>query len=311
VTTQRATGSAGADAVAAGGRATPGAALGGSDFSGWQQLSDFPLEQLTIAPDGLRVCATSAENGDLLRYTGNLDGPPGADPWKRMGGPGARFVMGDSIYGLTPDHQAIWRNDADRQLIDRWTRVGDRALDILGGVDGGVLAVAPGTRAISRYVHRPPGASAGRWEQIGGPGAEFAADKYLGLFGLTPDRQRVYRWKRGSEWEQVGGPAGTIYPGLATHPTTRDLWRYTGSPMRWERIGGPGSHFTRLAWALNDVIYGLTPHTDGPPMIWHYSGTPLQWRPLGGPARTILATRAGVFATDYFNRSLWYRNHPA
>ena len=73
----------------------------------------------------------------------------------------------------------------------------------------------------------------------------------------------------------------------------------------------PGSHFTRLAWALNDVIYGLTPMTDGPPMIWRYTGTPLQWRPLAGSPRTILATRAGVFATGYVSRELWYRNHPA
>jgi hypothetical protein len=102
-----------------------------------------------------------------------------------------------------------------------------------------------------------------------------------------------------------------IYPGLAVQPGTQDLWRYTGTPTQWERIGGPGSFFTRLSWSLNDVVYGLSSHLDGPPMIWRYTGTLMRRQPLGGPARTILATRAGVYATDYFTRFLWYRNHPA
>ncbi len=93
----------------------------------------------------------------------------------------------------------------------------------------------------------------------------MTADTYLGVFGLTPDRQQVYRWKRGREWERVGGPAGTIYPGLAIHPTTRGpVALHRRAALRWERMGGQGSHFTRLAWALNDVIYGLSPLTDGP-----------------------------------------------
>ncbi len=53
MTTQRATGSV--DAGVAGSRATPTVApQAPAGFSGLEASRDFPLEQLTIAPDGLR-----------------------------------------------------------------------------------------------------------------------------------------------------------------------------------------------------------------------------------------------------------------
>jgi hypothetical protein len=302
-------GSAAADAA----RATTSVGLDGdTPFPGWVVLSTFPVAEMVpaefIQGVGRSVYVTSAADGDVLDFTGSLDGGSGpSEAWARIGGPGARFAGGDALYGLTPDRQAVNRYDLRGQ---RWEQIGGPARLVYSGAADGVFATSPGERDLWHYTHRPGG---GSWRRIGSPGADFAADPYFGLFGLTPDRQAVYRWKGGSDWEEVGGPAHAIEPGLAVDPASRDVWRYRGEPMRWERIGGPGAAFTRARTyrdRFGEAIYALSPRSPGPSTIWRYRGVPGSWEPFGGPARAILATESGLFAIDSDDRRLWFRRHP-
>jgi len=139
------------------------------------------------------------------------------------------------------------------------------------------------------------------WGKIGGAAKKFIANDD-GLYGLSPDGQGIWQfagWQvtndKAGEWTQIGGPASAIYGGghvlLATNPDTGDLYLYTGTPMRWLKIGGPGKDFVVIN---SDNIVGLSPDSNG---IWLYEGP---WIQIGGPAKEIYSstTSKGLYATN-------------
>ncbi|MFD5176258.1 tectonin domain-containing protein [Nocardia sp. NPDC058379] len=134
--------------------------------------------------------------GSIFRYLGS------PERWERIGGPGAEFVVTrDTVYGLTPDKQAVYRYTGSGT---NWTKVGGPATRLYGGGYGLLATRAPGGD-IYRYLGQPE-----KWERIGGPGAEFVVTRDT-VYGLTPDRQAVARYSgSGHIWTKVGGPADSI-----------------------------------------------------------------------------------------------------
>ena len=91
----------------------------------------------------------------------------------------------------------------DRYPGTSWTWVGGPASRLYGGY-WGLVATAPDGN-LFRYMDSP-----GNWQQIGGPGAEFAVTDGT-VFGLTPDKSAVYRYDGyGMSWTYVGGAAAQI-----------------------------------------------------------------------------------------------------
>ncbi|MFE7719183.1 hypothetical protein ACFU44_09080 [Nocardia rhizosphaerihabitans] len=134
--------------------------------------------------------------GNLFRY---LRSP---DRWEAIGGPGAEFVVTrDTVYGLTPDKQAVYRYTGSGT---DWTKVGGPARKLYGG-GFGLLATRGPNGDIYRYL-----GTADKWERIGGPGAEFVVTRDT-VYGLTPDKQAVSRYTgSGTNWTKIGGPARSI-----------------------------------------------------------------------------------------------------
>ncbi|MCJ7443602.1 MAG: hypothetical protein MUO26_03575 [Methanotrichaceae archaeon] len=139
------------------------------------------------------------------------------------------------------------------------------------------------------------------YKKIGGPAKKFIGTND-GLFGLSPDGQGIWEytgWQlttdTAGEWIQIGGQASAIYGGghvlLATNPDTGDLYLYTGTPMRWLKIGGPGKNF--VVTDSNSIV-GLSPDSNS---IWLYEGP---WRQIGGPAKEIYSSTGqhGIYATN-------------
>ncbi|MCS7475388.1 hypothetical protein ACFFQW_15670 [Umezawaea endophytica] len=69
-----------------------------------------------------------------------------------------------------------------------------------------MFATTPNGSAIYGYLGSP-----NNWAQVGGAGYEWAVTDGA-IYGLTPNRQEVYRWVSGTTWTAVGGPADQIVP---------------------------------------------------------------------------------------------------
>lgn len=213
------------------------------------------------------------ERGSLLHH---FQGDDGTDyGWEWVGSPGGTFaVTKTSVFGITPSFDAVYRYHGNV-----WTRVGDAAGWLYGGVHG-LLATDPDTYHVFRFK------GVSDWEHIGGPGANFVvtADAF---YGLTPDRKRVYKYTgSGETWTQIGEDASEIYGGewglVATSPFDHNLWHYREASNDWEAIGGPGAQFA----VTRDTVFGLTPDKQG---VYRYDGTPFAWTYVGGPAHSIYA----------------------
>jgi hypothetical protein len=226
----------------------------------------------------------SATYGHILWWRlGTPSGAGGGSPdfaWYRIGLPGAMFAVADSVYGLTPNRGAVWRYD--RGTASSWTQVGGAAGWLWGGTYG-LVASNPINGNIFRYR------GFDRWEFIGGPGAEFAVTAES-VYGLTPDRQRVYRYNGfESSWTQISaGVIGRLYGGdfglVATFSVNGiyNLFRHLGGPNNWQFIGGPGASFA----VTRDTVYGLTPDRGA---VYRYDGFGSSWTRVGGAADSIYA----------------------
>lgn len=182
------------------------------------------------------------------------------------------------------------------QAMADWNKVWDGPVGtVVGSANSGLYVTRQDTGDI--YMYR----GGEDWEKIGGPAKKFIANDD-GLFGLSPDGQGIWHfagWQvtidKAGDWTQIGGPASAIYGGghvlLATNPDTGDLYLYTGTPMRWLKIGGPGKDFAVIN---SDNIVGLSPDSKG---IWLYEGP---WIQIGGPAKEIYSstTSKGLYATN-------------
>ena len=235
----------------------------------WTKIGG-PATNLYASDFGLY--ATEPNTGRLLGYNGM------PFKWEHLGGPGASFAANSlGLYGISPDKQAVykWRSGTS------WTKIGGPATNLYGG--RGILVAT-----------RPPNGDlfyfrgADKWERIGEPGASFVVTTDIApfVYGLTPDKQGVWRWDNsGTSWTKIGGPAANLYGGgwlVATSPNTGNVYRFSGKPFEWKYIGGPGASFV-VAHSTSQTVYGLSPDKQG--VYQHTGGT--SWTKIGGAADSI------------------------
>jgi hypothetical protein len=199
---------------------------GGNDISGatWNRIGG-PGAEFAVTGDGLY--GLTPDRGAIYRYTGTgstwtrFSGPAEhiygggfgllatgrltgnvynvlPDGMHRIGGPGAEFVVTeDSVYGLAPNRQAVYRYTGTGTT---WTRIGGPTAHIYA--DGGgdqILATAPHTGDVYRYF-----ATTGNWKRIGGPGGTFTITDDGVVYGLAPNRRSIWRYSgTGTSWTKV------------------------------------------------------------------------------------------------------------
>ncbi|MEU9046565.1 MULTISPECIES: hypothetical protein [unclassified Kitasatospora] len=235
--------------------------------------------------------ATDAQTGDIWQYeptrknTGGDLHAVGVDgPWIRIGGPGAQFAAtADRLYGVSPDHSGIYEYTGTPGV---WNRVRLTGTDRILTSAGTLYAVDTAATPVGGDIHQYDAAS-GRWTDIGGPGAQFAATADH-LYGVSPDHTGLYEYTGiPGVWDRVRGTTDRIYTSrstlYATDPVTAetpgDIHQYDRERRSWTRIGGPGATFT----ATDKQLYGVSPdHT----AIYQYTGTPGTWTKVGGPVAT-------------------------
>jgi hypothetical protein len=186
--------------------------------------------------------------------------------------------------------------------VCKWTQIGGPVKELYAG-GLGLFATNPSTNDI--YHFEGVGES---WSKSGGAGASFAVTNH-DLYGLSSDKSAVYRMTSPGNWEQVGGPAGTLVGGgndLYAQEAGENgaIWKYTGSPMQWLNIGGPGYEFAQN----NLTLYGLSPDRGA---VYEYLGTPGSWVQIGGQASKIIAGGPFLFALTPNGDSIWrYEGSP-
>ncbi|MEU4516558.1 hypothetical protein AB0G05_44320 [Nonomuraea wenchangensis] len=197
----------------------------------------------------------------------------------------------DAVFAVGPAGVGVFRWDGTDAA--GWTRVGDEAKRLYLG-PAGVFATRSDDR-LYRYEGEP-----GRWSLISEPGRDFAISGEH-VFRLAADGGSVAAWNgEGTSWTTIGGPATRLYggaPGLfATEPGTDFIYRYTGGPFTWQRIGTAGASFA----LTGEDLYGLVPDRTRvnrwqpedrtePWPIWAYAA---------GEAAQLWGGRAGLFSTD-------------
>ncbi|MGQ4364752.1 hypothetical protein, partial [Streptomyces sp. SAS_272] len=120
---------------------------------------------------------------------------------------GASFaVAGDTVYGLTPGRDAVYRYDGSGSS---WTKIGGPAGQIYAGDWGyGLVATSPSAGDLKAYLGTPDS-----WRFIGTVGASFAVATDT-VYKLTPTSNAVYRYVgSGLTWTKVGDAAHSIIAG--------------------------------------------------------------------------------------------------
>ena len=74
-----------------------------------------------------------------------------------------------------------------------------------------------------------------------------------------------------------------------------DIFRYTGIPYSWKKVGGPGKAFV----VAEGRLYGLSPDSSA---VYQYTNRPGQWKKVGGPAERIIGGNGGFYAISPNNR---------
>ncbi|MEU4232588.1 hypothetical protein AB0F17_50540 [Nonomuraea sp. NPDC026600] len=198
---------------------------------------------------------------------------------------------GDAVFAVGQGGDGVFRWDGTNAA--GWTRIGDGAKRLHSG-PAGLFATGTDDR-LYRYEGRP-----GRWSLISELGGDFAVSG-AHVFRLAADRQSVAVWNgHGTSWTTIGGPAVRLYggePGLfATDPEAGWIFRYSGRPFAWDRVGTAGASFA----LTNRHLYGLTPEralvnrwlSDDPSAPWP------PWTYAAGPAAELYGGPAGLFSTD-------------
>lgn len=134
-----------------------------------------------------------------------------SEAWSQIGEPGADFaVTGDRLYGITPDHSAVY---AWNEQGTDWTRVGGPAQTLHAG-GAGLFATDPATGTLSRYGGEPDS-----WSRVGDPAAGFTVSD-THLYGLATGGTNVLRWNdTGTEWTPLGAPTTPAPPPAQETPT--------------------------------------------------------------------------------------------
>jgi len=110
-------------------------------------------------------------------------------------------------------------------------------------------------------------------------------------------------------WEKLWGsvdkmvvgydPIESVTVEYAISNTTGDIFRYTGIPLSWEKIGGPGKEFV----VAEGRLYGLSP--DGR-AVYQYMGKPGKWRKVGGAAVKIYGGNGGLYSIRPDNKHIYF-----
>lgn len=162
--------------------------------STWTQIGG---PATSIYAGGGRLYATHPGTGNILRYNGS------ANNWTLIGGPGAGFAVtiDGTLYGLTPDRQAVMRYWEGAFGTSGWTQVGGAAGRIVGGGHR-LYATSPSEWSLMQF----DGSS---WTYVGttSPYSTIVANDTTVYSGDTIGGS-LYRYT-GSVWEMVANrPSG-------------------------------------------------------------------------------------------------------
>ena len=109
-------------------------------------------------------------------------------------------------------------------------------------------------------------------------------------------------------WEKLWMPVKSVVLGYesiesvnlkyAVVPNTGDIYRYTGVPFSWDKVGGPGKAFV----IAEGRLYGLSPN--GSAVYQLESGTG-KWKKVGGAAKQIYGGDGGLYAISPSDRHIY------
>lgn len=196
----------------------------------WVQIGG-PAANIYGGGDGL--LAINPTTKDVYQYQASLTAAGWG--WKKIGGPGKMFAVGDSfaeftvrIYGISPNGGVYMFEGKYNNDVPIWTSLGGPSGKIYAGATllyGTEPGPEPGTEK-DIYLWQ----QGKTWSVIReGVFKGCAVDANGDLF--THDDDGVWRYD-GFQWAPIGGPAVGIYAGgtanlVATSPVKNTLWRYT------------------------------------------------------------------------------------
>ncbi|MGW7533293.1 S1 family peptidase [Amycolatopsis sp. NPDC054798] len=135
-----------------------------------------------------------------------------------------------------------------------------------------------------------PAVSAARVDDLGDWTAAHTVAGHHGLYRVDANGAVSAYSGTGSTWTTLGTGFDRIYAGesalVATRADTHDVYRYTGTPGQWAKIGGPGDGFVVNA----DGVYG---YNGGGVLRW--TGTGAGWETVG-PAGTAFYAAGHLLA---------------
>jgi Glycosyl hydrolases family 43 len=236
-----------------------------TNFSVSQQVGHLAAHAVEVIDDGTRLWATHtgwAVGGLYLAPLDFNDAP----------------VNGSTVYALTAAKDAVLQRTGST-----WTPIGGAATRLIGA-GFGLFAVQP-NGSLARYTGTP-----NSWTVVSGAASGFAVNANA-LY--RRNAAGVWKWDgSGSSWTQIGGPMTELYAGAydvyGTSPSNGDIYRYTGTPNQWTRVGNGGG-----SWAVNvNGLYGR--NSTG---VYQWSGLRTYWVRIGGPAGALYAGGNNLYAT--------------
>ncbi|HPJ30707.1 MAG TPA: hypothetical protein PLZ42_04890 [Methanothrix sp.] len=126
------------------------------------------------------------------------------------------------------------------------------------------------------------GSGSAEWEKIW----EQKVDDVIVKHGITIEN-------RGQPYPTGDIPMENVRV-FAVQNQTGDIYRYSGTPDQWTKVGNPGKKFVATG-GVGSRLYGLDPAGMG---VYEFTGTPMNWTQVGGPAADIYAGGAKLYATN-------------
>lgn len=189
--------------------------------------------------------------------------------------------MGGTVCMMSPGKE-LYRYNGNGTS---WTKISG-VIDSMGSGDWGLAIRNQMGGNIAYYT-----GTHFEWESIGQPssGAYFTVGSDT-IFARAQDGSAVYQfdgfdagqpvWSKigsGTFWSLGAGPFGLFAESDIQGP----MWRYTGNPMEWEQISGPG-----IGWYTvgQDTVYRQFQSNE----IWSYDGTGTSWTKISQPMQNCI-----------------------